>query len=199
MYTGQGMSPAFTLATPDADYVLAIGILCQGGPVAPVSAMTSPASPLSVQCVPEATVTIRFTYVVTLDRANTQTNRNPDLTGVELQLDQMPWSGSACVSVPRDGAKHTLSLRVPAAAQEMFTAGATPSSEEWTVAHYATEGELARSYTAFASGLGATRFGEASTLEWTAPATGTERIDFWFVFRDGRGGFDVLLRSVCAP
>jgi hypothetical protein len=134
-------------------------------------------------------------------------NANPTLADASLLLDGQPWPAAtpselaqaSCapgdLSAP-SGAKLGLTVQLDESDREPLDdpSGLSPPREPLLVSHFATHGRLSRPLSVIE--------GSASKLSasvpWRAPTGSSgERVRFYFVVRDGRGGADWSARTLC--
>lgn len=141
--------------------------------------------------------------------ADGRENDNPTLADAPMTLDGKPWpeatpgelAQGSCIpgaSAPSiaGGEQATLRLVLDAMDRDATadSTGLSPKHEALSVSHFSTRGRLSRALSIIE--------GDSNELEasvpWRAPtAAGGERVRFYFVVRDGRGGVDWSARTLC--
>lgn len=134
-------------------------------------------------------------------------NANPTLADASLFLGEEPWpeatpaelAEKSCapgdLSVP-SGEERTLRVQLDESDREPLDdpTGLGPPREPLLVSHFATHGRLSRPLSVIegdATGL-------SVSVPWRAPGDAAgERVRFYFVVRDGRGGADWSARTLC--
>lgn len=91
---------------------------------------------------------------------------------------------------------HLLSVEFDSDDIDTFTDDGEKESEDLIIAHYSTAGKIMRDISIVRSDFKTTGF----DVEWTPPEEIPEEgrlVRFFFTVRDGRGGFDSIMRALC--
>jgi hypothetical protein len=211
---GSGLEPSFSLQVPSAallgesDHLVVLGLICDVGRPA-----------LDVQGAPHCTGDRAHGTRVELDVAiddNDRGNLNPELDNAYIALDERTWDGendadagedcaanAALPQIKADGKKHTIRLELGVDVRELYTMPDDNRSqlEALQLSQFVTAGELAGQYS-FVDASDPSEQPELS-ITWHAPeakevAAAGERVRFYFVLRDLRGGLVLAERALCA-
>lgn len=181
----------FVVPTDATDRVLVRGRICQDS------------LPQSVDesCASEGEAVLFEVFVSDPDRKNL----NPSLADAALALGELPWApalkpdDSACAPTDplvKSGVERLIRVDLDETDREPLNdpSGLAPAREPLLLSHFSTRGHLARPLTVV-EGDGTTA---TLSVPWRAPrdAAGT-RVRFYFVLRDGRGGVDWSIRTLC--
>lgn len=190
-----GSMPRFELDVPstNAPRLLTRGLVCKGE-VPNAGGCSAEHERVMFEIVPGSA-----------DRAN----QNPSLADSAFSLDGAPWpepssavlGQKTCAAgdlpeVPADGAKHEIAFALDESDREPLEdpEGLAPTRETLGVSNFSTRGHLSQPLgviEAKSSDLGL-------SVGWRAPKSGAgERVRFYFVVRDGRGGVDWAIRTLC--
>jgi hypothetical protein len=171
-----------------------LGVICDGGTPGPDA--------FGEHGCAEGVVTQRVSLEVFLD-SDSASNENPDLGPARLLLDGDLWQADSqdcdeagVLGVDADGAAHVIELELTEEArepQDRFLDGV--SVETLQISHFATAGLLERRF----SSVSPDSDDFVQHLSWSAPSDedGPDRVGFYFVVRDQRGGASWLTRTVC--
>lgn len=125
-----------------------------------------------------------------------QPNQNPTLADASFSVNGQPWpddNGSCALSVP-SGEEARLDVTLAESDREPLSEPLGPPREPLLLSHFSTLGRLSRPLSVIE--------GDASKLDvsvpWRAPGDAAgEQTRFYFVVRDGRGGADWSVRTLC--
>jgi hypothetical protein len=135
-------------------------------------------------------------------------NRNPAFGALPLAFDGAAWEeaaasadacqGSGLLEVAAGSGEHLVRVSVGADARDPLPRAidTDPEREELLISHFADASGLAGPF----SSLAADDVSDGVDVEWRAPdtaAAGGERVRFWFVVRDLRGGSVFTERALC--
>ena len=217
---GEG-EPSMTVRVPaEGDLfgktsMLLSGIVCFGG---------TPTFEASGNDLPGCSEGTSKSQVVTFDFDIAQDgvrNTNPSMQNVVFTLDEGAWepsletapatdceSSAGTSSLPRivaGSTEHELRMNVATVARDTYTRtipGEPPiveeTREQLLFSHFASGGSMQRQFSVLERGEDPPADG--FLIKWDAldeAETTGNRVDFYFVVRDGRGGSDWVMRSAC--
>ena len=173
---------------PKQDALLVYGVICPG---ASARAELEPPG-----CESGAGLRISLDFPL----AGTEPNLNPNIAPEALRLDEQVWStGSDCAELPQveAGSEHLIELTLEEADRDPLEQqiDADPAREMLQVSHFASAGELERTFTM----IDPSDRELLARVHWKAPASTNEGsvVRFFIVVRDLRGGSDWVERAVC--